>query len=176
MSKMKSCLKLPAIVVIVVIMGCGARYGLYNPKWDYEPQADYAGLKTYNWLEPKIGEGIEQIVVDDIKSTANEQLAEKGYELVTDSPDFSIALHLDIKSQISYRTYTGGATIGGPSTIQQIHYEEGRVLLDILDNASMQLIWRGSIKAEVIRDPTATERKNRINAAVKQILSKFPPD
>ena len=173
---MKSFAKFSVVIAIILAIGCGAKYGLYNPKWDYETQADFTNLKTYTWLEPKVGKGIEEIIVNDIKSAANSQLSEKGYELVKDSPDFSIALHLDIRSQIAYQSHTGSHTIGGPGGIRQIHYEEGRVLFDILDNKSMQLIWRGSIKAEVLKNPTIAERRKRIDAAVKRILSKFPPD
>jgi len=44
-----------------------------------------------------------------------------------------------------------------------------------VDAKSKQLIWRGSAKAQVDNVDTPEESEKLINAAVKEILKKYPP-
>ena len=161
-------------LLIAIALGCSTDYGIYDPKWNYEHQTDYSSLKTYDWLAPKIGPGISMAVVDVIKTATDSRLAEKGYKLKTGSPDFSVALYLDVSTEIDYKGYSVKFK-DDAGEFSPIHYEGGRLLLDILDNNSMQHIWRGSVKVEIFADPSAAELKKRADAAVKEILSKFPP-
>jgi hypothetical protein len=44
-----------------------------------------------------------------------------------------------------------------------------------VDTKSKKLIWRGSAKAQVQHIGTPEESEKLINAAVKEILKKYPP-
>ena len=166
--------KFVLFMLVAILLGCGTDYGIYDPEWDYKQQADYSNLKTYTWLTPKVGPGIDQSVIDAIKNATDSHLAEKGFKLKSNDPDFSVALYLNVSTEIDYEGYSAKFKDDAGKS-NPIHYEGGRLLLDILDNKSSQLIWRGSLKVEIFADPSAAELKKRANAAVKEILSKFPP-
>jgi hypothetical protein len=54
-------------------------------------------------------------------------------------------------------------------------YEQGTLILDVIDAGSNKLIWRGSAAARVVDDKTPEERTRRVNEAVEKILERFPP-
>ena len=53
--------------------------------------------------------------------------------------------------------------------------EEGTLILDIVDPASRNLIWRGIASAAVDRSKTPGERRARFKKAVSQLMAQFPP-
>ena len=61
---------------------------------------------------------------------------------------------------------------GGFSVYQ---YEEGTLVLDLIDAKSRDLIWRGAAKADVEVATTPEKRDKLIQAAVHKILENFPP-
>jgi hypothetical protein len=55
------------------------------------------------------------------------------------------------------------------------YYEEGTLILDIVDVKEHQLVWRGTAKAVVDENATPEQRQARIDQAVSMILDKYPP-
>jgi hypothetical protein len=70
--------------------------------------------------------------------------------------------------------YRVGGWGGWPQTYAY-DYTEGTLLIDVIDPATMTLLWRGTGTGVV--DPTASpqRREQRINDAVDRILDEFPP-
>ena len=54
-------------------------------------------------------------------------------------------------------------------------YDEGTLLLDVVDPQSRQLIWRGSATDEVNFSASPEAKERQINEAVRRMLAKFPP-
>ena len=62
------------------------------------------------------------------------------------------------------------------TTISDIQpYKEGTLLIDIVDAASKQLVWRGSALTEVDPGMTPEERNERITSIVHSMFTHFPP-
>ena len=57
----------------------------------------------------------------------------------------------------------------------QTEYDEGTLILDIVDAESRTLIWRGSARAEVSATVAPETREARVREAVRRILEQFPP-
>lgn len=54
-------------------------------------------------------------------------------------------------------------------------YEVGTLIIDLVDNKTTKLIWRGSV-ADTIRDKnTPEERVQIINQAVGSVMANYPP-
>ena len=65
---------------------------------------------------------------------------------------------------------------GGISTSTTVsEYQEGTLLIDMIDPSSKQLVWRGSGQARIRQSSSPEEREKRIGEAVQQILEDFPP-
>ena len=154
----------------------------YDVTYDYDPQANFSDLKTFDWMQVPEKAGINSLVVQRVKNAVNAELKAKGLMMTSNNPDFLIAEHLGKKDQVQVtdwgygygrRGYRGGHRGTGGVSVYQ--YEEGFLILDFVDAKSKKLIWRGSVKAEVQNVDTPEKREKRINAAVKEILKKYPP-
>ena len=55
------------------------------------------------------------------------------------------------------------------------NYDQGTLVLDIVDGRSNELVWRGTAQARIDPSNSPEERQRRINEAVRKILDRFPP-
>ncbi len=154
----------------------------YDVTYYYDPQTNFSDLKTYDWMQVPETPGIDSLVVQRVKNAVDAELKAKGLMMTSNNPDFLIAEHLGKKDQVQvtdwgygygHRGYRGGYRGTGGVSVYQ--YEEGSLILDFVDAKSKKMIWRGVAKAEVQKVDTPEEREKRINAAVKEILKKYPP-
>ena len=54
-------------------------------------------------------------------------------------------------------------------------YDEGTLIIDIVDAGSNELVWRGAAQGEVNLAASPQEREQRAQDAVQRILEDFPP-
>ena len=161
---------------------------IYGVRYDYDQQTDFAEFKTFNWMQVPEKAGIDSFVVQRVKNAVNTELKAKGLVMISKNPDFLIAEHLGKKSKVQvtdwgydygyygrYRGYGGHGGYWGPRRISTYQYEEGTLILDFVDAKSKKLIWRGTAKARVQNVDTPEKSEKIINAAVKEILKKYPP-
>ncbi len=168
------------LIVIGLMAGCAT---VYDVKFDYDIQTDFAALKTYDWMEVPAEAGMDTLTIERVKSAVNAELMAKGLTRSSADPDFLIAEHTGSKEKVQttkweydygpYGRYRGG--YWGPRNVSTYEYEEGWLILDFVDAKSKNLIWRGTAKAEVQNVDTPEKSVKLINTAVKEILKKYPP-
>jgi hypothetical protein len=162
------------------VVSCSTIYGV---QYDYDKQADFKSLKTYDWMTVPEKADIDSLNVERVKKAVNAELQAKGLMMTSNNPDFLIAEHMGKKDKVqvtnwnygygSRGRYWGGyGGHGGSSTYE---YEEGSLILDFVDAKSNKMIWRGVAKAEVNNADTPEKKEKLINEAVQEILKKFPP-
>ena len=104
------------------------------------------------------------------------ELAAKGYQKqAAGQPDFLIAYHANVRDKIDVDTYgyrygRYGRRIGTYTTVRQ--YQQGTLVIDLVDANSKELFWRGWAKGEV-NDAVS---KEKIDDTVAKILDKYPPE
>jgi hypothetical protein len=164
---------------------------------DYDADADFTALHSYDWLPPpKIKSGDPKIQYGSlaearVKRLVEEQLAGKGYVRDAGQPDFLLTCHVAVEDKVSV-TYTnelygygpGWGTgyrrnishYGYPGTAAMVsEYQQGTLLLDVVKADNKQLIWRGTATAEVYPELGQEAREKRLRKAVQKILARFPP-
>jgi hypothetical protein len=165
---------------------------------DYDPSANFSGLETYDWVsstQPKTGDARldSDILNSRIRQAVENQLGIKGYQKATDgTPDFLIAYMTSIEQKLDVSTFHYGygypsgysfrRGFGGPaytsipsSETYVDQYDEGTLLLDIVNPQTKKLIWRGTAVDTVQKNDSPEKREERINKAVADMLQKFPP-
>ncbi len=181
------------LAACLFLMATLASCAMYDISTDYDPSADFADLKTWNW-EPqgtqKTGDAridSNSLLAERVRSAVETQLAAQGYLRQTSgAPDFLVGWHASIKDKMDVQTINsyygygpgwGWNYYGGPgfSDTYTYYYEEGTLILDIVNAKNHQLIWRGSAKGTVDEKATPEKRQKNIDEAVKDILAKFPP-
>lgn len=155
---------------------------------DRDPNADFGRLHSYVWRPgPQQGTGdprFDSALIDKrVRAAVDRVLASKGYRMAAPdaAADFLVGYHAVVRRRTSARTinrwygYRAGGIYGGPGmqTIEY-QYDEGTLLIDVIDPATTQLLWRGTGTRAVDAAASAEKREQRINEAVERILAEFP--
>jgi hypothetical protein len=124
---------------------------------------DFSKYKTWNWLPPATRETdprlADPLVVARIRGAIENQLVAQGFRKDPTSPDSM------------YDRYDQNWTYQYTSEWQQ-----GTLLIDILDAQTKELVWRGSAQAELTMNASDEEKDKRVDEAVRKMLKDFPPN
>ena len=164
------------IFLMGFVVSCSTIYGV---QYDYDKQADFKNLKTYDWMTVPEKADIDSLKVERAKKAVNAELQAKGLMMTSNNPDFLIAEHLGKKDKVQvtnwgYNYDQYGMDLG-PQGVDTYQYEEGSLILDFVDAKSKKMIWRGVAKAEINNTDTPEKTEKLINEAVQEILKNFPP-
>lgn len=177
--KIYSSISVNVLIAVLFFAGCST----ISVNQDYDPTYDFSKLKTFGFIPITEEAGIDQLNATRLGDAIKANLTAKGYTLA-DQADFGIALFFtkDTKTSIQstgaygygygygYRGYGG---MGGSTYVTQ--YEQGTLVIDFVDMAKQELIWRGVGTGALSESPSIEERTANINNAVTQILAQFPP-
>lgn len=174
------------LVAVTSLFGCASM--AINA--DFDPQANFTGLKTYAWLPEPEGQDSDPrqgnpLMDAYIRKAIENELAAKGYTK-SESPDFHLGYHASLAGKQSVQmvnTYYGygpgwyapGMMAPVVATPQVYEYSEGSLIIDIVDPTAHKLMWRGSAQADLNRNPSTEEKQRKVDAAVEKILKRFPP-
>ena len=183
---------LRATIVILVTLpglsGCATRV-----RSDFDREAVFAYYNSFDWIAPPVRASEEGMQSDPegpfarnslldkrIRAAVNGNLEARGFRyLESGEPDFRLNYHVTFKdnlvgsgSDFGYfgRYRRGGFSSGFNWSVRQ--YQEGTIIIDIVDRAKDQLVWRGWMTS---RNRDGNYDEAEINRAVSQILVHFPP-
>lgn len=180
----------PAVGVLASVALCAFGCSSLQVGYDYDPSVDFSRYRTWYWLPPT-SDGDPRTSNDllnaRIRNAVEEALAAKGYRRApTGEGDFGVGYHTAIEGKLDVRTidtyygygpgwghYGGLGGMGTETYVDQ--YDQGTLLLDVVDARTHRLAWRGSASARVVEGLQPEERAARIRKAVDEMLAKFPP-
>lgn len=120
---------------------------------------------------------LSPIVDRRIERAIQQNLIAKGFEMRAESPDFRVEFQTITKirkelSEISTR-FTRRHYYWGYRETYFIpeEYEEGTYIIDIIDAATNELVWRGNYKQPLGRQ---APKESEVNQIVDNILAGFP--
>ena len=158
---------------------------------DYDPGTDFSGYRTYAWQpqpEEKTGDPRldAPLLHKRIRAAIDTVLPQQGYQKVDTAPDFYVQYYVAIKERMdSTRSsvYVGGGTGGGGSGVGvsvgiplgAATYEEGTLVIDILEPEERKLVWRGASTRKLKYADSPEESERLVKEVVAKILSQFPP-
>jgi hypothetical protein len=155
---------------------------------DYDPNADFSDVRSYAWLDENSGvqgdrPDVASLLDRRVRSAVDSELQGKGIAAVDRSAaKVLVTYHLGVESKLDVNTINSGygygryGRYGGISTTTTVHeYQEGTLLIDVIDPETKQLVWRGSGQARLRDYSTPEQREQRVKEAVKEILADFPP-
>ncbi|MFO8027546.1 MAG: DUF4136 domain-containing protein [Opitutales bacterium] len=173
---------LPSITLLIAIFLAGC---VSPTRYDYE-QAALQKMTSYTTFTIDSRETrsdyqdvvLSPIVDRRIERAIQGELTTKGFEQVSDNPDFRVTFNTVTKTRTEINdfgpplfrrhSYYGY----GNHQLDINEYEEGTFLIDLVDAESNQLVWRGSyVKRLGWSAPDETE----VRTIVSSILSGFPP-
>ena len=158
---------------------------------DFDKSADFTRYKSFAWgkseVDVKNPVYDSDLINDRIRATVEAEFAKRGIVRARNNPDFIVTYHTYTEEKKSatgpypyrygfypfaYYPYTFG--YGYPYWMMRPNvreYTEGTLILDIYDNRSNELVWRGSVSGNV--DYVASLKK-QIDKGIKAIMKKYP--
>ena len=171
-----------ALATCVVMAGCAAPLAM---DFDYDTQADFSTLKTYDWMPATGNAAADELLVKRVRTAVDSQLQAKGHALAPGDPDFLIAMQLSGKTAYGGSTGVGlsvGVPVGkagrisvGGGKSKPIEKKEGTLVLGFLDAKTKSLVWRGTASGAVRPAASPEEQQQRINEVIAELLARFPP-
>ncbi len=154
-----------AVCLVAFAISCAPTKTVYHDvNFDYDVNADFSRLKTYQWVSMPATLRIEDFNRVRIREYVNSELGARGFKATEDKPDMFVVMFggnyraVDMTVLMDYEVYT-----------------VGRLKLAFYDATSNQEIWWGETKADLFHDMTPEEKDNVTQTAVTRILEYFPP-
>lgn len=155
---------------------------------DYDAAVNFKAYERFAWLSEQQEQTgnvrIDNPLVDKrIRSAMDDEFTRKGYtKSDSQAADFLIGYHIALDRRLDLQTINSHYGYGrygrygmGPDVIVR-DYEEGTMLLDIVDARSNQLVWRSSYSTRLRGEPTPARREAIVREAVQVLLEDFPPE
>ena len=173
---------------------CVTACSTVRTNYDFDPDTDFGRWRTYAWYP---AESVDRdlrfdspLIRGRVEAAVDRVLASRGYRRVDDvAPDFYVNFQLATDRRLDVQTLNRTYTFGpgrrgwGASGWQGVGWtetrvrevEEGILVIDLIDSAAAQLAWRGMATQRLPRNPTPETISRQMDAAVQEILARFPP-
>ena len=182
---------LSLVVAILCLSACATKPYVST---DYEASYNFAALKTFTVKAPKAETKddilISPFTLSHIHALVNSELA-KRYQAVAENstPDFLVTYHVVLEEKIDPNTYDElyGYGFWGrgyrypsplfyrPSYGSVRVYNQGSLIIDIVDAKTQQPIWRGVSEKRLNKGLDPQKQREILTGAVLEVLSQFPP-
>lgn len=162
-----------ALLALAVLGGCSSA----SIHADFDSSVDFDSYRTFSWFtEPESGEGYEYSgpLDERIKSAVDEELKAKGLLKASTNTDLFVAYHVAKRERVEVERWGYGGwwgTGGG----EAYSYDEGTLVIDVVDATTRKVVWRGTATGFLEKDATPEERQERIDEAVRKMFSDYPP-
>ena len=154
---------------------------------DYDPKIDFGRFRTYAWLpdeptptgSPRLD---SPLLHERIRTAIDRALEAKGFAR-TENPDFLVRFDLSSQRKLDVSTYNSGFYRGYgywmsiPQT-EVREYEEGSLIIDVIDRAEKKVVWRGIGQRRLRGEGAPTdpeELQKRADEVAAAVLKDFPP-
>ncbi len=157
---------------------------------DYDPEADFQALSTWDWLPGQDSAKSSPAGLEDkrIRSAVREVLIAKGFAKVDQAPSFYVIYRHGIDEEVDvhvfydtfgygYGPWWGGyGPIWGPRPVFT-YTEEAVIVIDVVsaNEQNRELIWRGIASYAWDDAQPPQERVEKVRQAVAKVLDNFPP-
>lgn len=171
---------LPAALLSLLLLGACSSY---NVTYDYDVTASYGRYKTFDYYTSKKGTGGTTSLMDKrVRAAVEKELRAKGFSMETKAdPDFLVTYYpivqeRKVRSTVhvgwGYRPFRGGI---GTSSTRVRKYQEGTIVIEIVDFKSNQMVWQGAAAGALTGLENPEDANEVVAKAVADILARFPP-
>ncbi len=167
------------LVASLVFLTFGCSTLRVNHDWDREQ--DFSKYKTFDFLTQPVAIRVSELVMKRIYSSIALEMKNKGLTRVMKDADLYIAVHTGVQDKVDVQTwgysYAPSYWYGywGPTSTTAYRYEEGHLIIDMVDGDDDELVWRGVASAVLPDNPNPEGSSERVAMVVARILDKFPP-
>ena len=159
-------ISLLSLAVGAALMGCASTQ--VTTDWDRNTQ--FASYHTYAWMETPRMQAMQQATLFDrrLRAAVEEQLAGKGMKKADANREADLLIVYTAGVQDKLDVQSSGY-FGQRVDVRE--YQQGTLVIDVVDAQTKRLVWRATAKAEVgDADPSS----EKIGKAVQKMFGSFP--
>lgn len=150
---------------------------------DHDPTVDFSRLRTFAWMERPAGVpdpfGGNTLVENRVVSAIERELTARGMQPTQGPADFLVAVHTAARDRLDVTTWPswgygwrGRRFWGYGERVSVSQWTEGMLIVDFVDPASKDLLWRGVAHRALDSDSGSEES---VGETVAKLLAEFPP-
>jgi Domain of unknown function (DUF4136) len=157
------------LALIAGLMGCATAQ--VNTDWD--ANAQFTNYHTYAWMDTPHMQAMQQATLFDrrLRGTVEEQLTAKGLRKANANGEADLLLlyHTGVQDKIDVLQ---SGYFGRHLDVRE--YQQGTLVLDLVDAKSKSLVWRGTATGEVSggADPSS----DKIAKTIQKMFERYPAD
>lgn len=162
---------------LLSLSACGSAVKLQS---DYDEAVDFSVYGTYAWIPEESSSALEEGLAGPIiRRSIEDELGAKSMIKVDSDPDLYVVYHAGVTEEITgasvdrygyrYGRYYGG---WGTADVSVQKYTKGTLVVDFVDAAQKELVWRG-IATGAVNNPEKT--RDKLPEIVADLLAEFPP-
>ena len=188
------------LLSILLISACSS--GPPKPEVDFNPEFNFANAKTVAFYKNSgLVSGDKPLQLSDMQRNRADEalklaLENKGFTFIADpkQADLLLTWHLSTQNKTDVRTYQSAPSYGygghyggynrysryncwncggGSTQVSVKDYTEGTFIVDMIDPAANQSVWRGTTQSKLKSEVENEQAK--YNAAAASIFASFPP-
>lgn len=179
-------IRLAALALAAALAGCSTM----KVRTEYDPKASYPAYRTYAWLGAAPGpEQAAPIRNPEIRAVVvgavDRELRSKGLTVVPpdQKPDLLVSVIGWSQSRVEVSSYGyayGTAYVYGayrPVAVpvgQVREYSEGTLVVDLVDERTRSLVWRGTA-SDTLGERSPTVVRAAVEEAVQKLMALYPP-
>ena len=154
------------LALIAGLIGCASA----QINTDFDSSAQFGNYDTYAWMETPRMEAMQQGTLFDrpLRLAVEEQLAAKGLRKANTNGEADILLvyHAGVKDKLDVQQW---GYFGRRWDVRE--YQQGTLVIDVVDAKSKSLVWRATATDEVSRSGASREK---IARTVQKMFERFP--
>lgn len=163
--------------ILLFCSGCAQKLANY----DYDPGFQFAAFQGYG-IQQSSKQSYQTLDGNRIEAAIRKQLQGRYTEVEAGQADFLVAWYLEAERKLDQSGFSfgfgvSGSNLGvGVSTSPKAKEKtEGKLVLEIVDVVSNQLIWTAKATRNLKDSMDPTQRAYLIQDLVQEMLANFPP-
>jgi hypothetical protein len=180
LKKVTPSLRLLLIVCSLLLLGCATSNKISQ---DFKPNTNFSHIKTFAWHN--FSSAITTTNNAAIKNIIEQTLIQQGFQLASESADFILDMNIIAQQrQTSSPRFgislglpignSGAIGLGTSKSLGDNNAQEGLIILDITEQSTHQIMWRGSAEAIPI-EHFLLRNERYLNVTLKKLIAQFPP-
>jgi hypothetical protein len=190
-------MRLVGAVLVLGLAACAGAPTRTHTNYDPTSVREVGSFHTYAWLP--VPEGADPRIYNPtfqarVQQAVDRKLRARGYQKVDQDPDFKVGWHGALEDKVGadvidpvygytwdpwFDPFFGPVAFGGGGVPEEEtaarEYEQGTLILDVVDARSNKLVWRGTAQAALSESMEEGKSQKLIDSAVDELLKKFPP-
>jgi len=138
---------------------------------DYDHSVDFSQYKTFGWAQYN-PDATLSLNESTFRNAVQSELEGKGLKYDQENADILVMYTYSKQQQTDISsTGWGGWGWGGDMDVWQ--YEQGNLLIGLIDPKMKQVVWRGT--AQGVLPDSGVANQSQVQQAVDQVFATYPP-